>query len=87
MSKEKVEAEILFIVNGEDVWVQIEKQATLAEARDKALVESRNSGRPLEDWEIREESGVLLQPARVIEYLNFVPGVRLFLTLRVGVGG
>jgi len=81
------EVNILFIVNGEDVSISIDKQAALAEARDKALVESRNTGRPLEDWEIREESGVLLESSRTINDLNFVPGVRLFLTLRVGAGG
>jgi hypothetical protein len=87
MSEEKVEADILFIVNGEDVPIRIEKKAPLAEARNKALSVSKNTGRPLEDWEVREESGAWLEPSCPIEDFNFVSGVRLFLTLRVGAGG
>jgi len=87
MNEAGAEVDILFIVNGEDVPIRIENRATLAKARDKALFESRNTGRPLEDWEIRQESGDWLEPTQVIEEFNFVPGVRLFLTLRVGVGG
>ena len=81
------EVDILFIVNGEGVPIRIEREAPLAKARDKALAESRNTGRPLEDWEIREESGAWLEPSCPIEDFNFVPGVRLFLTLHVGALG
>jgi len=64
--------------------VCIERKSSLSEARNKALSVSRNMGRPPENWEIREESGVRLDPLRFVEDFNFVSGVRLFLTLAVG---
>ena len=78
---------IVFIVNGEDVPVEASVHAPLLAARNKALADSHNTGRPPEEWEIRDERGELLPPDRKVEAFNFADRVRLFLTLRVGAGG
>ena len=83
--KEKIT--IIFIVNGEDVPVDASVHAPLLAARNKALADSHNTGRPPEEWEVRDERGVLLPPEQKVETFNFPDRVRLFLTLRVGAGG
>jgi hypothetical protein len=51
------------------------------------LIDSLNWSRPANDWDIRSESGVLLDPGSTVDGPEFVNNVRLFLTLKVGVGG
>lgn len=78
---------ILFIVNGEDVPVNANLHEPLASARDRALAESKNIGRNFSEWEIRNDQGVLLDPAEKVGAFGFASGVKLFLTLKVGAGG
>jgi len=78
---------LVFIINGEDVWVKTNPHAPLHAARAKALAESNNTGRPPEEWEIRSESGALLDPGATPEDLHLKENTRLFLTLKVGAGG
>jgi hypothetical protein len=78
---------IVFIVNGEDVAVEANLNAPLQTARNKALELSHNTGRPPEEWEIRDERGQMLDSAAKISSFEFTDGIRLFLTLRVGAGG
>lgn len=78
---------LVFIINGEDVPVKTNPHAPLQAARAKALAESGNTGRPPEEWEIRSESGMLLDPNQTPEDLHLKENTRLFLTLKVGAGG
>jgi len=78
---------IVFVINGEDVTVEQNENAPLKAARDKALEQSGNTGRPFDEWEIRNEQGELLDPTAKIETFGFTDGVRLFLNLMVGAGG
>jgi hypothetical protein len=78
---------IVFIVNGQDVPLEVNPHEPLHAARNQALAKSHNTGRPPDEWEIRDERGNLLDPGARIESFNFGSGVRLFLTLRVGAGG
>ena len=78
---------LVFIINGEDVWVKTNFHAPLRAARAKALEESGNTGRPPDEWEIRNEAGTLLDPAMTPEDLHLKDSTRLFLTLKVGAGG
>ncbi len=78
---------LVFIINGEDVWVKTNHHAPLHAARSKALAESGNTGRPHEEWEIRSESGAFLDPNATPEDLHLKENTRLFLTLKVGAGG
>jgi len=74
-----------FIVNGEDIPVDVEDDLPLEWAKRRALRRSHNTSRPARDWELRHDSGQLVDDsiccAQVPEH------GRLFLTLRVGAGG
>jgi len=81
------EITIVFVVNGEDVTVSVNPHEPLGAARNKALAVSKNTGRPPEEWEIRNDSGTPLDPGQKIHSFAFGSRVRLFLTLKVGAGG
>lgn len=81
------ETTIVFVVNGEDVTVTANSHEPLGAARNKALAVSKNTGRPPEEWEIRNAEGTPLDPGQKIMLFGFGPRVRLFLTLKVGAGG
>ncbi len=85
MSSERIA--IMFIVNGEDVPIEANLHEPLAAARNKALAESKNTGRAPAEWEVRNEGGIPLDASLAVGSFNFQPGVRLFLTLKVGAGG
>jgi len=78
---------LLFIINGEDVLVEAEPEETLGAARDQGLKQSRNTGRPPEDWTVRDETGKEIDPAALIESFGWPRKVRLFLSLKIGFGG
>jgi hypothetical protein len=78
---------LIFIINGENISVKTNVEAHLAEAVERALSESRNTGRPPSEWEVRDASGVFLEISRKIKELGLKDGTRLFLSLRVGAGG
>ena len=83
----KIMKTLTFIVNGEDVLISSNSESSLASARDAALIETRNTGRPLDQWEVRKESGELLDTTRLIHSFGFEERARVFVTLRVGAGG
>ena len=78
---------ILFIVNGEDVPVDARLDAPLADARDRALQVSRNTSRPPDEWEVRDQKGALLPVEQPVGAFRFPQDVKLFLSLKVGAGG
>jgi hypothetical protein len=78
---------IIFIINGQDYPIEANIQAPLMEAVQRALAESDNTGRPPDEWEVRDASGVLLEKNRTPKDLGLHEGARLFLSLRVGAGG
>ena len=78
---------LIFIINGEPLPVETNANAPLRAAVAKALSESGNTGRPPDEWEVRDSGGVLLDKNRSIDDLELKNGARLFLSLRVGAGG
>jgi hypothetical protein len=87
VSKEDHKTTLVFIINGVEYPVNVNVEAPLAVAVERALVESRNTGRPPDEWEVRNPAGVLLEKGRTIEDLGLKNGTRLFLSLHVGAGG
>jgi len=79
--------ELVFIINGEDFRVEANGHAPLLAAVQRALGESGNTGRGLDEWEVRDIQGVLLDTHRSPLELGLISGARLFLSLRVGAGG
>lgn len=78
---------ILFVVYGEDCEISIDPELTLMTAMQQALKNTHNTGRPPEDWEIRDETGKWCDPAADIKSFGWGRKVRLFLSLKVGFGG
>ncbi len=82
---DKVTLEI--IVNGQSTSVEASTRAPLHSVIGKALAETGNTGQPPENWEFRNEGGVLLDSDEKIGDLGLAAGARLFLNLKAGVGG
>ena len=76
---------VIFIINGEDQLTEVFANRPIGEAAARALMLSHNTGRPPEEWEIRSETGHLLDSKEPPPDLAHFP--RYFLTLRCGVGG
>jgi hypothetical protein len=76
---------IHFIVNGEDIKVRVEDELPLEWATRRALRLSYNTSRPPQDWELRHESGQLVDDGICCERIP--EHGHLFLTLRVSAGG
>lgn len=78
---------LVFIVMGVDVPVEANMHEPLKVARDKALEQSNNTGRPVDEWQITNADGHELSPDSKIDELGLEDGARLFLTLKVAAGG
>jgi len=78
---------ISVIVNGQPVEVAANLEAPLTSVVEHALKQSGNSGQPLENWELRDAAGQVLDLARKVEDYGFTNGTKLFLNLKAGVGG
>lgn len=87
MTVDTSKVELVFICNGEDVSVKVpEVGRLLRDARDTALEISGNTGRPMDDWEVRDINGRLMSDLdKPVQ--DIASGSRFFLTLKVGVGG
>jgi hypothetical protein len=86
---------LIFIVNGEEVPVAVSPLEPLRVGMDRALrysnkapvfVTLATSSSP-KDWELRHDSGRLLDPESNAQDNELRSGAHLFLTLRVGAGG
>jgi hypothetical protein len=84
-SKNKVT--LIFIINGVNATVEANIHEPLKTARNKALEESNNTGRPADEWQIHTEDGVLLDADKKIEELGLADEARLLLSLTIGAGG
>jgi hypothetical protein len=79
--------EIAIVVNGTVALVEANPHAPLHTVIPRALQETGNSGQPPENWELRDAAGTLLDTSKKIEDFHFPADVRLFLSLKAGVGG
>jgi Protein of Unknown function (DUF2604) len=78
---------LIFIINGQDFALETNIKAPLIASVQRVLADSGNTGRPPDEWELRDAAGVLLETHRTPEELGLNDGARLFLSLRVGAGG
>ncbi len=78
---------LIFVINGEDVEIKVNVNEPLSAARDQALAKSHNTGRPPNEWEVRDSNGIVLPVEQKIKEFHFENGTKLFLTLKVGAGG
>jgi hypothetical protein len=78
---------ITVIVNGQPTVVEAETEAPLGTIIPIALEQTKNTGQPADNWELRDSAGVELNLDQKIEDFHFPKDVRLFLNLKAGVGG
>jgi hypothetical protein len=78
---------LTIVVNGVPAIVERNANAPLLSVVEKALHETGNVGQPIENWELRDANGQVLDLARTIGSYGFPDDVKLFLTLKAGVGG
>ncbi len=81
------EIEIRVVVNGQPTDVKANVEAPLETIVPKALQQTGNTGQPVENWELRDAKGELLDLKKKIEDFHFPPDVTLFLNLKAGIGG
>lgn len=79
--------EITIVVNGQPTEIKVRLDEQIDEAVEYALKETGNSGQPPERWELRDESGQLIDTGKTFGALDFKSGAKLFLNLKAGVGG
>lgn len=78
---------LTIVVNGVSALIERNENAPLHSAIERALSETGNVGQPAGNWELRDEKGNLLDTSRKIGSFDFPEEVRLFLSLKAGVGG
>ena len=78
---------ITIIVNGVPATLERNPHAPLRSLVEKALHDTGNVGQPIDNWELRDAAGNVLDLSRKIESFNFPDDVKLFLSLKAGVGG
>lgn len=79
--------ELVVVVNGQPAPVTGNVNSPLHTVIPKALEATGNVGQPVENWELRDQDGKLLDISKKTGSFGFVEGSRLFLNLKAGVGG
>lgn len=79
--------ELAIVVNGQATLVEANVNAPLHTVIPRALEATGNTGQSPENWELRDSAGTLLDASKKISSFNFPADVRLFLSLKAGVGG
>lgn len=77
---------LVIVVNTTPTKVKINENAPLKAAAEKALAQTHNTGRPLDDYEMKLGDKVLDMNKKVKDY-NLKDGTELFLSLKAGTGG
>jgi hypothetical protein len=83
----KNEITLNVVVNGQSTEVEANVNAPLRTVVNKALQQTSNAGQPVENWELRDAAGRVLDPERKVMDSGAVEGATLFLNLMAGVGG
>lgn len=75
------------IVNGASAVVERNENAPLISTIEKALADTGNVGQPIDNWELRDASGNVLDLSQKIGSFGFAADAKLYLSLKAGVGG
>ncbi|HZF93889.1 MAG TPA: DUF2604 domain-containing protein [Allosphingosinicella sp.] len=79
--------DLIVLVSGSEVEIKAKLNDTLGEVAEKALKKSENVGQPLENWDMRNEDGEVLDLGRPVGSFGFAEGALLSLTLKAGIAG
>jgi hypothetical protein len=78
---------IVVVVNGEPTTVEANPNTPLHTIIPRALAATGNVGQPPENWELRDADGNVVDTDQKIESYGWGAGIRLFLSLKAGIGG
>ena len=78
---------LTIVVNGTPTDVEANPEAPLSSVIPIALKQTGNEGQPPSNWELKDVKGVALDVNKKIEGFHFPCDVKLFLSLKAGVGG
>ena len=79
--------EVTVVVSGQPQQIEVNVHQTVEHLVHEALQKSGNHGQPPSDWELRTESGALLDQALTIAEAGIHDGMTLFLSPKAGAGG
>lgn len=75
------------VVNGTPTIVERNDNAPLGSVVEKALADTGNVGQPPENWQLTDASGNALDLKKKIGEYGFPDDVKLYLSLKAGIGG
>ncbi len=78
---------LTIVVNGQPTEVALNVEEPLFAAIPKALEQTKNTGQPPSNWELRDTAGALLDSQKRVSAFHFAVGTTLFLNLKAGIGG
>jgi hypothetical protein len=79
--------QLLVVVNGTETHIVANVNAPMRTVAEHALEQTEHRGRPLSDWELKDNNGRTLDLSRKVGEFRFGSNVILYLTLCVGVNG
>lgn len=79
---------VTIVINGGGIDIPATPHSLLRTVAQDALQKTGNdAGRPIEEWELKDKDGVLLDMSLTVEHYGFASGVKLYLAPQVGAGG
>lgn len=81
------QVDLTVVVSGAPERLRVNVHQTLEHVVHDALQQSGNVGQPPADWELRTDSGALLQQSLTVASAGLHEGQTLFLNPRAGAGG
>lgn len=79
--------DLVVLVSGVEVKVKAQHDELLRKVAERALKKSENVGQPLENWDLRNEAGEILDLDRTVSSYHLKDGALLSLTLKAGIAG
>lgn len=81
------EIKLKIVVNGQLTEVSVNEEAPLGTVIPKALEQTKNTGQPPTNWELKDNEGKVLDSNQKVEDFHFTSQTILFLSLKAGIGG
>jgi hypothetical protein len=79
--------DLVALVSGVEVKIKAQHDELLRKVAERALKKSENVGQPLENWDLRNEAGEILDLDRTVGSYHLKDGALLSLTLKAGIAG
>ncbi|WP_286839996.1 MULTISPECIES: DUF2604 domain-containing protein [unclassified Acidiphilium] len=79
--------DLVVLVSGVEVKIKAQHDELLRRVAERALKKSENVGQPLENWDLRNEAGEILDLDRTVGSYHLKDGALLSLTLKAGIAG